>query len=83
MSNTHTERPGTLPRQTRNPSPHTSQSLATAAARAPWEITFISLLAVALEARDERIRYYEAEDRRKAQEIDRLRTARGERRQAA
>ena len=83
MSNTHTERPGTLPRQTRNPSPHTSQSLATPAARVPWEITFISLLAVHLEQRDARIAYFEAEDARKAEEIDRLNRAFSERRRAA
>jgi hypothetical protein len=48
-----------------------------------WELWFASLLFVAISARDARLAYFEAEDRRKAQEIDRLRRAGGERRHAA
>jgi hypothetical protein len=40
---------------------------------APWEIALISYLLAAVEARDARIAYFEAEDRRKAREIDRER----------
>lgn len=82
MPNTLPEQPGRGPRQTRNTStPQTSSTLTPA--RVPWEIKAIALLAVAVEERDRRIRYYEAEDHRKAVEIDRLSSGRGGLRSAA
>lgn len=42
---------------------------------ASWEIAFLSLLLVAVAQRDARLEWFEAEDRRKAREIDRLRKA--------
>jgi hypothetical protein len=83
MPNTTSQQPGRGPRQIRNTSNPTPSSLTPAASRLPWEIKFISLLAVALESTIARIAYFEAEDRRKAVEIDRLERAPGERRRAA
>lgn len=72
MSKAHTERPGNMPKLTRHTSPQTHPSL-TPAACVPWEVRLFSLMAAALLSRNARLHYYEAEDRRKAQEIDRLR----------
>lgn len=48
-----------------------------------WELKVISLLRIALLARDMRIAWFEAEDLRKAREIDRQRRLYGERRRVA
>lgn len=42
-----------------------------------WEVSLIPLLLLALQLRDARIAWFEAEDRRKAREIDRLAGAAG------
>jgi hypothetical protein len=48
-----------------------------------WEVTLSTILLLALHSRDARLAWFEAEDRRKALEIDRRARAAGERRRAA
>ena len=48
-----------------------------------WEVILFPILLLVLHSRDARLSWFEAEDRRKALEIDRLARAAGERRRAA